>query len=109
MALAITTLLILISITIVGYPIWTNRNQSQRIVDPLEEIEEISRRARERLYEEIRILQQEYFLKNISPEEYSMQLNAAREKAASLLVNQQEATQILDTIYSEVNEKFANE
>ena len=109
MTFAITTLLILISITIVSYPIWANRNQSQKIVDPIEEIEEISRRSRERVYEEIRILQQEYFLKNITPEEYSAQLNVAREKAAALLVNQQEATQILDSIYSEVSQKFANE
>tara|TARA_B100001142_G_C13964490_1_gene512440 strand:- start:38 stop:385 length:348 start_codon:yes stop_codon:yes gene_type:complete len=108
MTIAITSLLILISITLVGLPLWSRKNHSDKIVDTLEEIEEISRRSRERIYEEIRILQQEYFLKNISPSDYTLQLDTARKKAAELLLRQQEAKTVIDNIYMEIDQKFNN-
>tara|TARA_A100001037_G_scaffold68811_3_gene61248 strand:+ start:7775 stop:8104 length:330 start_codon:yes stop_codon:yes gene_type:complete len=106
MTIAITTLLVMICVLIVGLPFWTRSNYGKKIVDPLEEIEEISRRSRERIYEEIRVLQQEYFLNSISQEEYILQLNSAREKAAALLVSQQEAKRVIDNVYTKIEQSF---
>ncbi len=106
MTIAITTLLVMICVLIVGLPFWTRSNYGEKIVDPLEEIEEISRRSRERIYEEIRVLQQEYFLNSISQEEYILQLNSAREKAAALLVSQQEAKRVIDNVYTKIEQSF---
>lgn len=53
------------------------------------------RRGRDRVYEEIRVLQQERFLGNLTDAEYQAQLGAARLRAADLL-RQQERVQ--DTV-----------
>ena len=65
MTILIVTVLLLVCIAVLAYPFLTAQSRASGISEPGEEIAAQLRRARDRVYEEIRALQQEYFLNNL--------------------------------------------
>jgi predicted house-cleaning noncanonical NTP pyrophosphatase (MazG superfamily) len=96
------TVIVVASLIVLAYPFFVRRNEREGMDDDAEELAQRLRRSRDRVYEEIRALQQEYFLKNLTDEEYQEQLQEARLEAASLLKQQQEVQQTLADIDEEV-------
>lgn len=92
----------MVSLVVLAYPFFLQRNEREGINDAAEKLALRLRRSRDRVYEEIRALQQEYFLKNLTDEEYQVQLQEARHEAASLLKQQQEVQQTLADIDEEI-------
>ena len=104
MTVLVVTLLVAASVAVLAYPLLIRRS-----ADPDEQAEELSlglRKARDRVYEEIRVLQQEYFLETVSQEEYTEQLQAARLRAAELLAEQQHVHHTLRSIDEAVEEQM---
>ena len=93
MTIVVLTLLVLVTIAVLVYPFWAARHGGATFDDPARDREESIRRARDRVYEEIRALQQEYFLGNMTEPEYRAQLHAARRRAAELIREQQQASE----------------
>lgn len=89
MEILVITVLVAVSLAVIIYPFATRSAEHDRLEDPADELAQHLRRSRDRVYEEIRALQQEYFLKSLSEEEYRAQLEAARLQAAHLLREQQ--------------------
>ena len=98
MTFIVLTLLVLASVAVLAYPFWAERRGSARFDDPARDLEEGARRARDRVYEEMRALQQERFLSNAGEEQYRAQLQAARVRAAELIREQRRARETADAI-----------
>jgi Tfp pilus assembly protein FimT len=96
------TVVVVASLVVLAYPFFVRRNEREGIDDAAEELAQRLRRSRDRVYEEIRALQQENLLKNLTDEEYQEQLQEARLEAVSLLKQQQEVQQTLADIDEEV-------
>ena len=105
MAILIITLLVLTSLAVVTYPFLARRAVGG-VEDPTEELVQQLRRDRDRIYEEIRVLQQERFLKHVSDEEYHTQIQAARMRAGLLLQQQHHAQQTVEGINEAVEEEM---
>ena len=91
MAILIATVLTAVLLAIVAYPVLVQRGRRAAEADePLAEAIEQLRRARDRTYEEIRALQQERFMRDISDQEYQAQLEALRAQAARLIQQQRD-------------------
>ncbi len=104
MTVLVVTLLVAASVAVLAYPLLVRRSRS-----PDEQAEELAlglRKARDRVYEEIRVLQQEHFLQSVSQSEYEEQLQAARLRAADLLAQQQQVQQTLEAIDETVEEQM---
>ncbi len=104
MTVLVVTLLVAASVAVLAYPLLVRRSPSTD-----EQAEELAlglRKARDRVYEEIRALQQEHFLESVSQEEYAEQLQAARLRAAELLAQQQQVQQTLASIDEAVEEQM---
>ena len=98
MTIALVTLLAVVAIAALGHPFWAARRGARATRDHAEELAEGLRRARDRVYEEIRALQQERFLGTLSPEEHEAQLASARRRAAELVRAQQQAEDVVREI-----------
>ena len=103
MTILLGTLLVLLAIAVVVWPFWIARHGPRRLEDPAIELSQALRRARDRVYEEIRVLQQEYFLKVLTEDDYRRQLDAARLRAAELLREQQHVEESLAAIGARVD------
>ena len=103
MTILILTLLVVAAIAVLIYPFWKARHGSVSLDDLVREMESSLRRARERVYEEIRVLQQEYFLGNMTEDEYRAQLQSARQRAAELIREQQQVRQTAAAIENRVD------
>lgn len=91
MAILIATLLTAVLLAIVAYPVLVQRGRRAAEAEkPLTEAVERLRRARDRTYEEIRTLQQERFMRDISDQQYQAQLGALRAQAARLIQQQRD-------------------
>lgn len=91
MAILIATVLTVALLAVVAYPVLVQRGRRAAEADePLAEAVEQLRRARDRTYEEIRTLQQERFIRAIGDQEYQMQLEALRARAARLIQQQRD-------------------
>ena len=90
MIILLITLLLVVSVVVVLYPALTRRADAEATEDTAQWLAESLRRARDRVYEELRVLQQEHFLRHLSDEEYQARLQAARVAAALLLRQQQQ-------------------
>ena len=104
MTVLVVTLLVAASVAVLAYPLLVRRPPG-----PDEQAEELAlglRKARDRVYEEIRALQQEHFLESVSQAEYEEQLQAARLRAAELLAQQQQVQQTLASIDEAVEEQM---
>ena len=104
MTVLVVTVLVVASLAVVAYPLFVRRGEGTE--EPAEELARGLRRARDRVYEEIRALQQEYFLKTLSQEEYEEQLGAARVRAAELLADQRHVQETLASIERAVEEQM---
>jgi hypothetical protein len=89
MVILIVSLLLLVILAVVLYPVLSRRDDSSAGGDATEDLVEGLRRDRDRVYEEMRVLEQEYFLHHLSAEAYREQLQTARLQAALLLRQQQ--------------------
>lgn len=105
MTVLIVTLLLVGSLAVLAYPLFVQRRRGL-VDEPAEELALGLRRARDRVYEEIRVLQQEYFLKSLSQKDYQGQLYAARLRAAALLAEAQQVQQTVETIDRTVEEEM---
>ena len=103
MTILVITLLVLVTIAVLAYPFWAARHGGASFDDPARDLEAGIRRARDRIYEEIRALQQEYFLGNTTEAEYRAQLQAARRRAAELIREQQQASETAAAIENRVD------
>ena len=103
MTILILTLLVLVAAAVLIYPFWAARHGGAPFDDPARDLEAGIRRARDRVYEEIRALQQEYFLANMTEAEYRVQLQAARRRAAELIRQQQHVNETTSAIESRVD------
>ncbi len=106
MNILIVTLLALVCLGVVLFPLLAPRGHPFDDNDPAQELAEGLRRARDRVYEEIRALQQEYFLKSLSEQEYQAQLQEARTRAALLLRRQEQVQQTLADLDAGVEEEL---
>ena len=95
MSILIITLLVIVSLGFVVYPLVTRRPESEASEELAQQATQQLRQARERIYEEIRALQQEYFLAHMSKEEYQSRLAEARVQAATLLQQQEQVQETL--------------
>ena len=92
MAILIATVLAAVLLAMVAYPVLVQGGRRAAEADgPLNEAVEQLRRARDRTYEEIRALQQERFMRDISDQEFQAQLEALRTQAARLIQQQRDA------------------
>ena len=102
MPVFILTIVLVISLVVLAYPFVVKRGQREGLDDAAEELAQRLRRARDRVYEEIMALQQEYFLGNLSEQEYNDQLREARMEAARLMQQQQQVQHTLAEIDASV-------
>ena len=106
MEIVIIAVLVAVSLAVVIYPFVTRSTEHDRLEDPAEELAQQLRRSRDRVYEELRALQQEYFLKSLTEEEYRAQLEAARLQAAQLLRDQQRVQETIADVDETVEEQM---
>ena len=98
MTIVIVTIVVLVSLAVLAYPFVAGRSERDRAEDAASDLAQRLRRSRDRVYEGIRILQQEYFLANLTEEDYRERLREARLEAARLLQQQQQVQQTLGAI-----------
>ena len=98
MTIVIVTIIVLVSLAVLAYPFVAGRSERDRAEDAASDLAQRLRRSRDRVYEGIRILQQEYFLANLTEEDYRERLREARLEAARLLQQQQQVQQTLGAI-----------
>ena len=102
----IVTVVLIATLAVLAYPLVVRRNQREGLDDAAVDLGQRLRRARDRVYEEIRALQQEYFLGNMPEDEYHQLLHTARMDAASLMQQQQQVQQTLEEIDDEVEREL---
>ncbi|MDE2837467.1 MAG: hypothetical protein OXL97_08165 [Chloroflexota bacterium] len=103
MTILILTLLLVVTVAVLVYPFWAARHGGVSLYDPASDLESGIRRARDRVYEEIRALQQEYFLANMTEAEYRAQLQSARQRAAELILQQRQVSETTAAIERRVD------
>lgn len=106
MTILIVTLLLVVTVAVLAYPFMVRRARAPGFDDPAGELAGHLRRSRDRVYEEIRALQQEYFLDTMTEAEYRSRLAAARLQAAGLLRQQQQVQQTIADIDATVDEEM---
>ena len=82
------TALIVTCLIMVLWPLFRGRPEETDIAAILTNHEKEITRARERIYQEIRTVQQEWLIKNISEESYRSELSRLRIEAALILKTQ---------------------
>ena len=102
MPIFIVTLVLIATLGVLVYPFVVKRARGDDMDDVAIELAQRLRRARDRVYEEIRALQQEFFLDNMPDEEYQRQLQAARVAAAHLMQQQQQIQQTLEEVDEQI-------
>jgi hypothetical protein len=105
MPILIITVLLAASLVVVLYPV-VFRLTETTTDDAAQQLAEGLRRQRDRVYEEMRALQQERFLRHLSDEEYEARLQAARVQAASLLRQQERVQETLARLDQELEEEI---
>ena len=107
MTIAIVTIIVLVSLAVLAYPFVAGRSERDRAEQAASDLAQRLRRSRDRVYEGIRVLQQEYFLANMTEEEYRERLREARLEAARLLQQQQQVQQTLGAIGAAVEAELS--
>ncbi len=106
MTIFIVTIVLVAILLVLAYPFIVQRSGRGMIDEAGVELAQRLRRSRDRVYEEIRALQQEYFLGNLTEEEYQRQLQDARVEAAELMRQQQGIQQTLADVTAAVEEEL---
>lgn len=89
------------------HPFLLARPRVLGIDDPISELRDKIRRARDRVYEEIRSLQQEKFLNHLTEQELQSQLVNARLQAAKLIEQQSQLQQTVRHIESSIDDELS--
>lgn len=95
MSVVLILLLAAVCTGVAAYPLLARGRSADRGAGLAAELAQRLRRGRDRVYEEIRVLQQERFLGHLTEAEYQAQLGAARLRAAVLLREQE---RVQDTV-----------
>ena len=106
MPIFIVTVVLIATLVVLAYPFVVRRTGREGLDDDAVDLAQRLRRARDRVYEEIRALQQEYFLGNVPEVEYRELLRTARRDAASLMRQQEQVQQTLEAISEEVEQEL---
>ena len=106
MPIFIVTVVLIATLAVLAYPFIVRRTRREGLDDAAVDLVQRLRRARDRVYEEIRALQQEYFLGNVREDEYRELLRTARRDAASLMRQQEQVQQTLEEISEEVEQEL---
>lgn len=106
MTIFIVTIVLVAILLVLAYPFVIQRSGRGMVDDAAAELAQRLRRSRDRVYEEIRALQQEYFLGNLTEDEYHLQLQEARLEAARLMRHQQQVQQTLVDIEAVVEREL---
>lgn len=106
MTIFIVTIVLAVILAVLAYPFFAQRGGRATMEDAAEELAQRLRRSRDRVYEEIRALQQEHFLGNFTEQEYQQQLQNARLQAAGLMRQQQQVQQTLADVEAAVEEEL---
>ena len=85
------------------WPFFTRRATTQ-MNSPADDLRRSLRRARERIYEEIKVLQQERFMRDLTDEAYQAQLQALRLRAAELMREQESVQDTISAIDAETDQ-----
>lgn len=111
MTILIITVLVSLAIVVLIYPFWSSQRHGVPRQGPAEELARELQRARNRIYEELRVLEQEYFLDSLGHDEYESRVRAARLNAARLIREQEriegEIASIEQRIHNELEEILA--
>lgn len=99
------TIMLVVTLAVLVYPYLATSKGNGVLDNAAEELSQRLRRSRDRVYEEIRALQQEYFLGNLTEEAYRTQLQKARLEAAQLMKQQQEVQQTLIELEAAIEEE----
>jgi flagellar basal body-associated protein FliL len=102
----IATVVLIATLAVLAYPFFVRRANRDGLDDAAVDLAQRLRRARDRVYEEIRALQQEYFLGNTPEDKYRELLQAARMDAASLMQQQQQVQQKLEEINDQIEQEL---
>jgi hypothetical protein len=100
------TLVLLVTLAVLAYPYFVSPKRNGAFDDAAQELGQRLRRSRDRVYEEIRALQQEFFLDNLTEEEYRAQLQGARLEAAHLMQQQQQVQLTISEIEAAVDQEM---
>lgn len=106
MPIFIVTVVLIATLAVLAYPFIVRRTRREGLDDDAADLAQRLRRARDRVYEEVRALQQEYFLGNVPEDEYRELLWTARRDAASLMRQQEQVQQTLEEISEEVEQEL---
>lgn len=106
MPIFIVTVVLIATLAVLAYPFVVRRTRREGLDDDAADLAQRLRRARDRVYEEIRALQQEYFLGNVPEDEYRELLRTARRDAASLMRQQEQVQQTLEEISGDVEQEL---
>ena len=107
MPVFLITLVLSVTLAVLAYPYFFPAKRSLSLDNAAEELGQRLRRSRDRVYEEIRALQQEYFLGNVNDEEYRAQLQDARLQAARLMREEQQVQQTLVHIQAQGEQEIS--
>tara|TARA_B100001750_G_C15227194_1_gene456280 strand:+ start:199 stop:591 length:393 start_codon:yes stop_codon:yes gene_type:complete len=105
MLLLLVCLILVLSISIVVYPIVFSGTSVTHPDDTIEGAESL-RRQRERIYEELKIIQQEYFLNHLPHSAYVEQRDTLRERAALYLYKESIAEEASDDLEISIEEQL---
>ena len=105
MLLLLVCLILFLSISIVLYPIIFSRNSTPYAYGTSGATQAL-RRQRERIYEEIRILEQEYFLDHLPQSIYLKQREKLREHAAFYLYQESIVVETFENLEGTLNQQL---
>ena len=88
MASIFATLLVLVCLFLILEPLIRKKSEAESVEQLVENHELEFLKLRERVYEEIRTLQQEWLIKSLSEESYKTEIDRLRLEAAALLRDQ---------------------
>ena len=106
MAILIISLLIISSLIVVFYPILSFQISGRHFDQAYEHLNDVLGRRHERIYEELKVLEQERFLGHMTEEEYAAQLKRSQNEMAELLKQQNQSAVILNDINSELDARI---
>ena len=106
MVTLIISLLVLSSLLAIFYPILSSRISNRNFDQAYDHSNDILERRRERIYEELKVLEQERFLGHMTDEEYEVQSKRAQSEMDELLKQQDQISVMLNDIDSELESKI---
>lgn len=104
MTILFATLLVAGALALVLWPFVSHRVAGARLEGPADDLRRRLRRGRERLYEEIRALQQERFMRDLTDDEYRAQLDELRLRAAEFMREEGTIEQTLSAMDAEIDD-----